>query len=93
MGKRRIPKTITREQADEFVRLHCEAIRALGIDPNLVTLNGIKRHDYGFMVKAIVPPEGWDGEGIPPSQLDPARPFKVLSEKHWVGIDVAEVRA
>ena len=93
MSTRRIPETVTREQVDEFVRLHCEAIRALGIDPNIVAVNGIKRHDYGFMVNVIVPPDDWDGEGVPPSQIDPANPFKVLREKQWVGVDVRTVEA
>lgn len=93
MSKRHIPAQVTHAQMDEFQRLHSDAIRSLGIDPSIVVLNGIERHEYGVMVTVVVPPDDWDGTGLPPSQVDPSEPYKILTERQWVAVTDAEVQA
>lgn len=88
-----IPATITREQFDEYRRLSCDALRALGVDPYLVVLNGA-RTVYGeagdyVEVEFLVPADGWDGTGIPPAQADEWRENEI--RKGVAALRVTEV--
>jgi hypothetical protein len=87
-----IPDGITREQFEEYRRLHLESIRALGLNPNMICANGVRRGDGDtVVVEFIVPSEGWDGSTVPPSEPDPWRPWAV--RRGQVTLRVREVEA
>lgn len=73
-----LPSSITREQYDEYRRLHLAAIEALGIDPHLVVRDGIRSPNDGIVeVEFIVPADDWDGSHPIPSVVDEWRENEV----------------
>lgn len=89
-----IPASISKAQFDEYRRLTLKAIRALGINPNVVALNGVTCQPGGqdaVNVEFIVPDPAWDGEGMVPAQVDEWRENEI--RKGRATLYVSEVEA
>lgn len=87
-----LPKAITQAQFDEFCRLRREAVEALGLDPHIVILNGVRALSEGAVeVEFIVPPVDWDGTHPISAQVDEWRENEV--RRGLVTLRVSEVAA
>lgn len=82
------PKAITADQIKRYRELHAEAITALGLDPRLVVLNGVRWRADRVSVETIVPPDGWETEapGPYPAVQDPEDPSSILTRIIWIPI-------
>lgn len=89
-----IPASITKKQFDDYRRLTVDAIRALGVDPTLVVLNGITcglGGEGSVDIEFIVPDPAWDGVGLVPAQADEWRENEI--RKGRLTLSVSEVQA
>lgn len=81
---RGVPASVTAAQHAAYKDAKVAAVRALGVDPNMVVRDGVEFADEGFYVTVIVPHRGWDGSGdIAPSQL---AGDSVATNRIWVPI-------
>lgn len=85
-----LPTTITQAQYDEYREHRLAAIRALGLNPNVVVLNGTRTVSEGVVeVEFAVPPDDWDGTGLAPVTVDEWRENEVRKGRVTLRVEEA----